>query len=111
MSTSPTAVKNDAQGTSEKFGQPQFLATAVIYRKHKRIVDACSSYDNVEDAMAGLKLAWEAIQGQVEEGGQYTPDRELGFGSDNAATIGETLLGLRSTTGATRKAFGSLGKV
>ncbi len=109
--TTTTAVQDSAQGTSEKFGQDEFLATAVIYRQHKRIVDACSGYDNVDDAMAGLKLAWEAIQSQVEEGGQYTPDRELGFGSDNAATIGETLLGLRSTTGATRKAFKDLGKV
>ena len=109
--TTDTAVKNDAQGTSEKFGEVAFLANAVIYRQHKRIVDACSAYDNVEDAMAGLKLAWETIQAQVEEGGQYTPDRELGFGSDNAATIAETLLGLRSTTGATRKAIKDLGKV
>ncbi len=111
MSTSPTAVKNDAQGTSEKFGQPEFLAGAVVYRKHKRIVDACSGYDNVEDAIAGLTEAWKVLVSQVDEGGQYTPDRELGFGSDNAATIAETLMGLRSTTGATRKAFKDLGRV
>ena len=110
MSTE-TAVKNDAQGTSEEFGQVDFLANAVTYRLHKRIVDACSGYDNVEDAKAGLELAWEALERQVEEGGRYTPDRELGFGSDNAATIAETLMGLRSTTGATRKAFKDLGKV
>jgi len=111
MTTVP-AVKNDAQGTSEaKFDEAQFLANAVVYRQHKRIVDACSGYDNVEDAMAGLKLAWETIQSQVDKGGSYTPDRELGFGSDNAATIAETILGLRSTTGATRKAFKDLGKV
>ncbi len=111
MSTSPTAVKNDAQGTSEKFGQPEFLANAVIYRKHKRIVDACSAYDNVEDAIAGLTAAWKVLESQVEEGGQYTPDRDLGFGSDNATVIADTLLGNRSTTGATRKAFKDLGKV
>jgi len=106
-----TAVKNDAQGTSEKFGQDAFLANAVTYRQHKRIVDACSGYDNVDDAIAGLTAAWESLESQVVEGGQYTPDRELGFGSDNAATIAETLMGLRSTTGATRKAFKDLGKV
>jgi len=112
MSTSPTAVKNDAQGTSsDKFGQTEFLANAVTYRTHKRVVDACSGYDNVDDAIAGLKAAWSALESQVEEGGSYTPDRELGFGSDNAATIAETLMGLRSTTGATRKAFKDLGKV
>ena len=109
--TTATAVKNDAQGTSEKFGQDQFLLNAVTYRTHKRIVDACSGYDNIEDAQAGLAAAWAALEGQVEEGGSYTPDRELGFGSDNAATIAETLMGLRSTTGATRKAFKDLGKV
>jgi hypothetical protein len=110
--TTVTAVKNDANGTSEKkFGQDQFLANAVVYRQHKRVVDACSGYDNVEDAMAGLKLAWAALERQVEEGGSYTPDRELGFGSDNAAVIADTLLGNRQTTGATRKAFKDLGKV
>ncbi len=111
MSTSPTAVKNDAQGTSTEFGKDEFLANAVIYRTHKRAIDACSGYDNVEDAIAGIRLAWESLENQVVEGGKYTPDRELGFGSDNAATIAETLMGLRSTTGATRKAFKDLGKV
>ena len=106
-----TAVKNDAQGTSEKFGQSDFVAAAIVYRKHKRMVDACSGYDNPEDAIAGLTEALEALESQVEQGGAYTPDRELGFGSDNATTIAETLLGRRSTTGATRKAFKDLGKV
>lgn len=109
--TTATVVKNDAQGTSTEFGQTEFLANAVIYRKHKRIIDACSGYDNVEDAKAGLTSAWDALEAQVVEGGKYTPDKELGFGSDNAATIAETLMGLRSTTGATRKAFKDLGKV
>ncbi len=109
--TTVTAVKNDAKGTSEKFGQDQFLLNAVSYRTHKRMVDACSGYDNIEDAVAGLTSAWNALESQVEEGGSYTPDRELGFGSDNAAVIADTLLGNRQTTGATRKAFKDLGKV
>lgn len=104
--TTATAVQK-----STEFGQTEFLANAVNYRAHKRMVDACSSYDNIDDAMAGLKSVWDALQVQIENGGKFTPDRELGFGSDNAATIAETLTGLRSTTGATRKAFGSLGKV
>ena len=110
MSTE-TAVKSIAQGTSEKFGQTEFLANAVIYRTSKRIVDACSGFDSLDDAIASLTTAWNALESQVEEGGAYTPDRELGFGSDNAATIAETLMGLRNSTGATRKAFTNLGKV
>lgn len=106
-----TAVENAQSGTSIDFGRTEFLANAVSYRNHKRIADACSSYDNIEDAIAGLQSVWEALENQVVEGGKYTPDRELGFGSDNAATIAETLMGLRSTTGATRKAFKDLGKV
>ncbi len=109
--TTVAAVKNNAQGTSNEFGQDQFVAVAVTYREHKRIVDACSGYDNVEDAMAGLKLAWEAIQSQVENGADFTPPSKLGFGSDNARVIGETLLGIRNTVGSTRKAFKDLGKV
>ncbi len=107
--TTATATQSAQSGTSTEFGKTEFLANAVNYRAHKRMVDACSSYDNIEDAKAGLQAVWDALETQVEKGGKYTPDRELGFGSDNAATIAETLMGLRSTTGATRKAFKDLG--
>jgi hypothetical protein len=97
-------------GTSTEFGQSQFLANARLYRSHKALVNAASKYDNVEDAIAMLTAVWEALQGQVDNGAGYTPDRELGFGSDNGQVIAESITGIRTTVTATRKAFADLGK-
>ena len=101
---------SSATGTAVEFAAKDFIGNAAIYRANKKIVDAASGYDSVEDAIAGLKLAWEAMEAQIAKGSGYTPDRELGFGSDSAAVIGETLLGRRTTPGATRKLFSGLGK-
>lgn len=97
-------------GTAVEFDASQLQINAEIYRTHKRIVDACSGYDNVEDAKAGLDEAWKALEAQVENGGGFTPSADLGFGSDNAAVIAESLMGLRNTVGTTRKQFAAMGK-
>jgi len=97
-------------GTSVEFGADNLIANAAIYREHKRLVDAASRYENVDDAIAGLRVAWAALESQVADGAGYTPDSDLGFGSDNAAVIAESLLGVRNTVGATRKMFAALGK-
>ena len=99
----PAAVKTE-------FGSANLLANAAIYRANKRLIDAASGYDNVDDALAGLAEAWSVLEGQIKSGGGYTPDIGLGFGSDNAAVIAESLLGRRNGVGATRKAFSNLGK-
>ena len=108
MSTS--TVTEGATSTSQEFGADKLKANAALYRQNKRIVDACSGFDSKEDAIAGLNAAWEALEAQVEDGAGYTPERELGFGSDNAAVIAESLMGLRNTVGTTRKEFAALGK-
>jgi hypothetical protein len=107
MEHTSTAVKS---GTSTEFGQSQFLTNARLYRAHKAIVNAASKYDNVDDAIVALQEAWEAMTGQADNGAGYTPDRELGFGSDNGQVIAESILGIRTTVTATRKAFADLGK-
>lgn len=93
-----------------EFTSDEFLANAKIYRDAKRIVDAASSFDCLDDAIASLTSAWQAMEAQIEHGGGFTPPTELGFGSDNAAVIGESILGRRNTVGATRKAFNKLGQ-
>lgn len=108
MSTS--TVTGTPAAVKAEFGSVQFLGNAAIYRANKRIVDAASGYDNVEDAMAGLTEAWSVLEGQIKHGSGYTPDAGLGFGSDNAAVICESILGRRNSVGATRKAFSNLGK-
>ncbi len=92
------------------FTSEEFLANAKIYREHKRLVDGASGYDGLDDAIVALTSAWEAMEAQIENGSGFTPPTELGFGSDNAAVIGESILGRRNTVGATRKAFSGLGK-
>jgi hypothetical protein len=99
----------DSKGTSEGFGADNLVANAKVYKSHKAIVDAASRYDNVDDAIAGLESAWTLLQDQIENGAGFTPDVKLGFGSDNARVIAETLTGVRNSVGSTRKAFKELG--
>ena len=103
-------MSNSATGTIVEFGSVTFQANAASYRANKRMVDAASRYDSVDDAIAGLKSAWKVLEAQVEDGSGYTPDAKLGFGSDNATVIAESLLGRRNSVGATRKSFSDLGK-
>lgn len=85
-------------------------ANAAIYHGAKRIVDAASAFDSVDDAIAALVGAVESLEAQVENGASFTPPADAGFGSDNAAVIAESILGRRNTVGATRKAFNEMGK-
>ncbi len=98
------------ESVETEFGLSNLKANAAVYHKAKRIVDAASGYDTVDDAIAALTEAWKVIESQVELGGGFTPPAEAGFGSDNAAVIGESILGRRNTVGATRKAFNNMGK-
>ncbi len=109
--TTATAVKNDAQGTSEGFGTDELLQNAVSYRANAALVNAASKYDTVDDAIAALTEVWTKLEKQVENGAAFTPDVKLGFGSDNARVIAESILGIRNTVGSTRKAFKDMGKV
>lgn len=103
-------MSQSATGTTVEFSAKQFKVNAGIYHSSKRMVDAASSFDSLDDAIAALKEAYGVLEAQAESGAGYTPDREWGFGSDNAAIIAESLLGRRSSVGATRKSFNQLGK-
>lgn len=85
-------------------------ANAAVYHGAKRILDAASSYDTLDDAVASLTEAWDVMESQIVSGGGFTPPSDAGFGSDNAAVIAESILGRRNTVGATRKAFNTMGK-
>ncbi len=99
------------------FEPDTLLVNARSYRKHKRLIDAISTgpvgpgcYDSPDDALAAVREIWTAFEKQSESGGGYTPDKSLGFGSDNAAVIADKILGRSTTTGQTRKALASMGK-
>ncbi len=102
--------QSDNVGTTVEFGAKELKANAAVYHGAKRIVDAASTFDSLDDAIAALTGAWEVMESQIENGSGYTPDSELGFGSDNAAVIAESILGRRNTVGATRKSFNAMGK-
>lgn len=101
--------QSSATGTQVEFGATEFLKVAKAYKDSKRIIDAASTHDSLEDAVAALTDAWEALENQAENGTGYTPDQAMGFGSNSAAVIAESLLGRRPTVGAIRKAFAGLG--
>lgn len=105
-----TTSTKSATETSVEFGSENLLHNARVYADNKAIMNAASRYDNKDDAIAALTEVWDTMEAQIEEGAGYTPDKELGFGSDNAAVIAESILGRRNTVGATRKALGLLGK-
>lgn len=105
--------QSDSTGTpavSTEFDLNALKANAAVYHGAKRIVDAASGFDSLDDAVAALTNAWGVMESQIELGGGFTPPSDAGFGSDNGAVIAESILGRRNTVGATRKAFNSLGK-
>lgn len=108
MSTSNNTGTSAAVET--EFCLKSLQANAAVYHRAKRIVDAASGFDSVDDAVAALTEAWAVMESQIELGGGFTPPSDAGFGSDNAAVIAESILGRRNTVGATRKAFNSMGK-
>jgi hypothetical protein len=101
---------SSATETSTEFGLSTLKANAAVYHQAKRLIDAASGCDSLDDAIAQLTEAWEVLESQVELGGGFTPPADAGFGSDNAAVIAESILGRRNSVGATRKAFNTMGK-
>jgi hypothetical protein len=99
-----------AEAMSVEFGSDTFRENARGYAEHKRLVDAASRYDSLDDAIAAVTDIWERLESQVADGGGYTPSTDLGFGSDNASQIASAILGRKTSVTQTRKAFASLGK-
>ncbi|KKK62917.1 hypothetical protein LCGC14_2999540 [marine sediment metagenome] len=96
------------------FGQAEFVGIAKKYatdNKVKRLVDAITGLkDNRED---GLSVALEIVaefENMANIGSGYTPGAELGFGSDNAATVADKILGRSTSAGETRKSLVNLGR-
>ncbi len=99
--------------SSVKYGQSEFVQTARLYAgntKVRRIVDSLlASKDDRESNLEQALEVIERLRTQSEVGSAYTPDKSLGFGSDNAATIAEKMLGIQNSPGETRKAFAKIG--
>lgn len=96
--------------TSVEFGIDSLRENAKAYAKNKRIVDAASRYDSLDDAVAALTEVWGLLEAQIIDGGGFTPSVDLGFGSDNCSQIGAAILGRRTSITATRKTLAAMGK-
>jgi hypothetical protein len=95
-----------------EFGTDRLRVNAALYQTHKRLIDAVSAakYDTPADAVKAIGEVVEALMSQIADGGRFTPDRGLGFGSDNASEIAKKILGLGTSDATTRKQFAALGK-
>jgi hypothetical protein len=96
--------------TSVEFGIERLRENARAYSEHKRIVDAASKYDSLDDAVAALTDVWNVLETQIVDGGKFTPSIDLGFGSDNCSQIGAAILGRRTSITATRKTLAAMGR-
>jgi len=111
---SPSTIVEDVVdiGESTEFGADNLKANAALYQTHKRLIDAVSSakYENPAAAVKAIDEVVSVLMAQVADGGRFTPDRSLGFGSDNASQVAEKILGLGTSDATTRKQFAALGK-
>ncbi|NIP23018.1 MAG: hypothetical protein GWN55_06890 [Phycisphaerae bacterium] len=96
-----------AEGT---FTAEQFVDNATLYNQSAKLrrafdaVMACGC-DNIEDTVAHIEQVRDALRVQSENGAGYTPDKALGFGSENASGIADTLLCRRKGAGTIRTLF------
>lgn len=94
-----------------------FIGNAKAYKAVRPLVDAlvrlgATKVDkpvNAEDLFAQATDVIDRLMRMSENGASYTPAAELEFGSDNAATIAEKILGRSASAGAVRTAFAKLG--
>lgn len=92
------------------FGEADLKRNAALYRTNRRLVDAAAKYDNLDEAVQALSDVWAIFEAQIDKGTGYTPDRALGFGSDNAAQIAEKVIGKGTSDAVVRKQLAALGK-
>lgn len=99
---------------TEAFTGEDFRTNAGVYNasaKLRRAFDAmiACGVDKIDDTVAHIRNVVAALEAQSENGAGYTPDKSLGFGSENAASIADALLGKRPSTSALRSLFAKAG--
>ena len=96
------------------FTAEDFRTNAGLYNesaKLRRAFDAVLALgvNAVDDTVAHIRKVIAALEVQSENGAGYTPDKAMGFGSENGASIADGLLGRRPTSADLRKNFAKVG--
>lgn len=86
-----------------------FSDVASRYAHVSGLVDALVKSENPAIDLATAESVISDLRIMANSGRGYTPDKSLGFGSDNAGTIAEKILGLSKTTSQVRKLFRKVG--
>lgn len=87
-----------------------FSEVAIGYSAHSALIDALIKAENPDSAFKAAKEVIGLLVNMSENGKRYTPDKSLGFGSDNAASIADKILGRAPTTAQVRKCLKAAGK-
>lgn len=103
-----TAIETEALTAETFVGNAKSYNQSTKLRRAFDAVMACGC-DNVEDTVAHIECVRDALIAQADNGSGYTPDKTLGFGSENAASIAETLLCKRAGVGVIRTKFAAVG--
>lgn len=106
MSNNSVATAPTAQVVDGSF----FSDLARDYSSCAALTDAIIKSENPESDVATAHDVIERLRLMAASGKGYTPDKSLGFGSDNGATIAEKILGLAPTTSQVRKLLKAAGK-
>lgn len=87
-----------------------FSDVAKGYNQHDKLINALVNCENPESAYNAAMDTIAALKVMAEKGKGFTPDKSLGFGSDNAATIAEKIIGTAKSATQVRKLLREAGK-
>lgn len=109
MSTTTTTTESKAVNV-----QAMFANLGPRYRTNRKLADAVigilnTDGGNPEQAMVEVRKLIDDLKVLVAHGVGYTPPSALGFGSENASTIAQAVLGQRASTSSIRSNFAKIG--
>jgi hypothetical protein len=97
----------------QTFTADEFVSACRAYGREpkvRRIIDAASAFDSVEDAVAALEDAVAALDDMSKRGGVYTPPKTHDWGGLSASAIADMLLGRSANKSTVRKSASAVGK-
>lgn len=103
--TAPKSGNVDVQGLFKTLG-PQ-------YKRNRKLADAVIAIlnakgGNVDQSMVEVRTLIDNLKVLSENGVGYTPPSGLGFGSENASSIADAILGQRTATSTIRSKFAAV---